>query len=120
VPPLVLWRMLASLRIVVLSQELSAAWTLLMIPEMDWPALHALSSAATACEKSLVSAAQRLLPLDPLRAWSNVRLASELAQLAHWGPDGIVHTRVINVPGAKQEQVLHVPGVKVGQGGELS
>jgi hypothetical protein len=54
-----------------------------------------------------------------LRAPSKVRLASEVAQLPHWGPDGIVHTRVMNVPGAKQEHVLHVPGVKVGQGGEV-
>jgi len=105
VPPLVVWRWLASARIVVLWQLLSAVCTSLMIPETGWPALHALSSAATACEKSLVSAAQRLFPDDPLRAVSKVRPLSWLAQLPHPGLVGIVHTLLMNVPGAKQ---LHV------------
>src|SRR6266540_261846 len=99
VPPLVLWRWLASARIVVLSQVLSAVWTSEMIPATDWPALHALSSAATACEKSLTSAAQRLFPDDPLRAPSNVRPLSWEAQLPHPGPVGIVHTWVTKVVG---------------------
>ena len=111
---------MASLRIVVLLQELSAVWTSLTIPEMSWLALHSLSSAATACCNNFTSAAQMVFPEVPLRAPSNVRPLSWLAQLLLPWEHGIVHTEVINVLGAKQEHVPHVPGVKVGQGGEVS
>jgi len=73
VPPLVLWSLVASARMVPLSQEASAVLTSAIIPEEGWPALQLLSSAATACWKSLASEAQRLLPPPELRAASNVR-----------------------------------------------
>ncbi len=87
------------MRIVVLLQVLSAAWTSAMIPATDWPALHALSSAATACWNNFTSASQMLFPEAPLRAPSNVRPLSLLAQVVLPLEHGIVHTLLIKVFG---------------------
>jgi hypothetical protein len=70
--------LLASARIVVLSQDWSAVLTSLMIWAVvsgyPLPKEHELSSAATPCWNSFACVAQTEFPEDPLSAWRNVRV----------------------------------------------